>query len=266
MHIPLMEFEMAILELAAPDEEVEVTETETDEPVQDITDESAASDGDDSTAEPTKPRASRGVQKKIDKLTRQVHEQRRQIAELSTPREQAKAAPKRDDFDDYEQYIDARSEYVVEQRLAKADENRQTQVNEARQRESAESYEETRESIIESGMDSFPDFEQVAMVNDGSLSISQAMADAILSSDAGHEVWYHLGKNPAKAEKIASLPPVKQILEMGKLEASLKAGKQPSNAPAPTKSVGNRGSTSNDLSDKLSMDEWVKRRNKQVRG
>lgn len=250
------------------DEEVVAAIPETE--VEIVEDAPAALDGDDTTAEPEKveakaeERPKRGFQKRIDKLTHEKRELERQLAYLNTPKETPLNEPKRDDFDDYERYIEARADWKVEQRLAKeADSYRQREA-EARQREAASTFEETRDSVIEAGIDAYPDFEEVVLSDD--LMISEVMRDAAFSSDAGKDLLYHLGKNPAKAAKIASLPPVRQILEMGILEASLKSAKQPSNAPKPLSPVGSRGPGSTGPTDNLSMADWMARRNKQIRG
>jgi hypothetical protein len=58
---------------------------------------------------------------------------------------------------------------------------------------------------------------------------SQAMADAIRSSDEGAAVAYHLARNPGEAQRLFGLKPLAQIREIGRLEAKLARG---SNGPA----------------------------------
>lgn len=250
---------------AAPAEDVAPEEQEVTEP-KEHEDASAASDGDDTPAEndeeeKPKKRPNRRVQKRIDKLTHQVREQERLIQELQTPKDAPKGEPSREDYDDYEKYVEDKAIWKVEQRLAKEAEERQTRTAQERQQEAASHFESAKDAVIDAGLDSFDDFEDVALSDD--LQITEDMATAILASDTGHELWYHLGKHPAKAEKIASLPPVAQILELGRLESSLKVSKQPSNAPPPPKPVGTRSKSDNALRDDVSVSEWMKRRNKQ---
>lgn len=64
-----------------------------------------------------------------------------------------------------------------------------------------------------------PDFEAVAFQT--TLPVSRTMGDAIMRSDVGPRVLYHLGSNPAEAERIAKLAPIDQIREVGKLEIIL---------------------------------------------
>lgn len=83
-----------------------------------------------------------------------------------------------------------------------------------------------------------PDFHDV--VYSSQWACTDEMAAAIQSSDDGPAVAYHLAKNPTEARRIASLPPIAQVRELGRLEAQLvkPADPQPtprqhSNAPAP---------------------------------
>ena len=258
---------MADEELAATEEtpEVELEDAPaapTEDTAAETTDETEEPKAEEPPEE--KPRKRRGFQKRIDKLTTQVREQERLIAELQTPKDAPLSEPKRDDFDDYEKYIDARADYKAEQRLEQDRKTRQEQSQQSQQREVAAAFEEARETVIESGIDAYKDFEDVAM--SGDLQISQTMAEGLLQSETGHDVWYHLGKNPAKAEKISSLPPAKQLLELGRLEASLKSAKKPSNAPKPTKSVGSRGTANNGPADSSDLKTWMEKRNRQVHG
>jgi len=121
---------------------------------------------------------------------------------------------------------------------------------------------EARESILEKGAEAYADFEAVTTNED--LSITPVMADALLSSEKGHELWYHLGKNPELADRIAEMHPVHQLMELGRIEATL-SGKKSSAAPKPTPSINPRGASNNSLSDNLDIKEWMRRRNEEVR-
>jgi hypothetical protein len=54
------------------------------------------------------------------------------------------------------------------------------------------------------------------------------MAHAILHSEQGPDIAYHLGKNPAEAERISKLAPALQLVELGKIASKLEA---PAEAP-----------------------------------
>ena len=95
--------------------------------------------------------------------------------------------------------------------------------------------------------------------------------DAVLMSlmEAGPKVAYHLFKNRAELTRIAALPILTQIREIGKLEARLSAEpikpKAPSQAPAPiTPLSGAAGNASAEPSEQDDMKTWLAKRNKQL--
>ena len=51
--------------------------------------------------------------------------------------------------------------------------------------------------------------------------VAPYITDAILTSDRGPEVAYHLAKNPALAEKLNRLSPIAAAREIGRIEAAL---------------------------------------------
>ncbi len=88
----------------------------------------------------------------------------------------------------------------------------------------------------------YPDFKKVAFNPD--LAITPAMSQVIRTSESGVDVAYHLGKNPAEAARIAQLPPIAQVRELGRIEERLSTQtKQPaevkriSAAPAPPRTI-----------------------------
>lgn len=108
--------------------------------------------------------------------------------------------------------------------------------------------------------------------------ISEAMAEAIADSDDGPALAYHLGKNLEVAARIAQLPPLAAARELGRIEARLasereKAKDKPlvSKAPPPPPKIeGADNPVSVALNDPASdtaysTEEWVKRREKQLR-
>lgn len=66
-----------------------------------------------------------------------------------------------------------------------------------------------------------PDFDTVALAPD--LVITMTMAEAIRASGRGADIAYYLGKNPADAARIASLPMVSQAMAIARLEGVLVA-------------------------------------------
>lgn len=75
---------------------------------------------------------------------------------------------------------------------------------------------------------------------DGGPSVSDSMAEAIMTSDHGPEVLNYLTRNPAESRRIHKLTPIQQAREIGKLEAKFAAGVAAptvSGAPPPHETV-----------------------------
>lgn len=115
-------------------------------------------------------------------------------------------------------------------------------------------------------IEEFPDYE--AVVESDDLQISIPMRDAILAADNGPALAYHLGKNPAEAARIAALNPMMQLMEMGRMMATVEAQAKvvPTRVPTPPAhlSTGN-AAVSKGLHEISDMDEYAARRQEQIR-
>ena len=252
---------------AAPDEApvADSAPASGDEPTEDPKPETQDTDQPEQPdEEKEKRRGRRRFQKKIDKLTRQVRDQERELQELRKQPTETQGAPKREDFEDYEDYVEAKAVHAANQKIEAENKRRRDEASEERQKAEVAAMEDAREDLIDRGEDAYPDFGEVCLTDD--LQITEIMAEGLIAAEDGQDVWYHLGKNPEKAEKIASLPPARQLYELGALSASLKTAKAPSAAPPPPKPAQGRSRNDNSLSDKDSISDWMAKRRKQVYG
>jgi hypothetical protein len=237
----------------------------------------------DETSEP-KPK---GVQKRIDELTRNWREAERREAALlamlqqKTPAQpepaksepQVATRPKLEDFNYDEtayqaaldEYYEKKADEVVERKLSQREQERQ-------KTERVKSW-KTREAEFKAKN---PDYEELAYF----APISDAMGELIQESEHGPELAYYLGKpeNREEALRIAQLDPVKAAREMGRLEAKFEKPAIPpapkpvavSKAPPPPpriEAVEHAVTIRPDSpeSDKaMSDDEWFRARNKQL--
>jgi len=170
--------------------------------------------------------------------------------------------PNPDAYEDYEGYIDALTDWKINQREHKA--RQQQEQNEYQRKVS--SYEEQEKKAI----DEIDDYLDViennrAMVND-------AVPGAILESQYGARIRYYLLKNPNEAQKTLQMSPVEAIKFVGKIEAKIENDlnnsrkRRVSKAPAPIKPIrpSSGGNTRFDLNDeKTSIEEWMRQRNRQ---
>lgn len=240
----------ALVDTPAPEATAGTDEAE----ILDDGDESAA----DTEAEPKKP--ARGVQKRLDELTRRIHEERREkdrllaLLERGSPAQQQQhrppqaqsGPPREEDFASYEQFEEARIAHAVEMRL-------QT----ARELESQERVARSFEERVTKVRDRLPDYD--LYVGDPNLTITPLMAAVIRESEVGPEVAYYLGKNRSEAQRIADLPPHRQAAELGRLEAKLSAPPPPSNKPippAPPQTVSGLAAGLSKAPEEMNMDEY----------
>ncbi len=167
----------------------------------------------------------------------------------------AEGPPQEDAFESYEDFLVARARYEVRQ---------EEQANRAR--EANRTRETTWNARLKAAAAEDP--ELLDAVNDPSLPISPAMAEAIKESDLGPKVLRHLADHPDEAAKIARMGPIAAAREIGRLEHVLTSSKpevkRVSGAPAPITTV--TGATGGDVvdEDKLSINDWMARENTRV--
>lgn len=193
-----------------------------------------------------------GEQKKPSKIAQRFSEMTRKIeaaearaaaaeteaAELRgkvKPVEQEKPAPVAEpegkpiaaNFDDAFKYAEALSEWTTNQALAKRD-------NEAKERTAAEAR-DTIARTFQERQDEFKkstaDYAETLDASD--LKVSNELRDAIVESDVGPQILYHLGKNPEDAVRIGKLTVGGMLREIGKLEARFEKKSAPEPAPKP---------------------------------
>ena len=173
-------------------------------------------------------------------------------------------APKLENFESYEEFENAKEEYIVtkaEQRI----------LHKQRQQENVATANTAHEKFlarVEKAAEDDPDIKDY--IEDQTLPISSEMASIIKDSDVGLQLLKHLGQHrddAARIEKMSKTNPVLAIREMGKLEERLSAKPKSvvnriSAAPEPVKTVTATGNNIVDESN-LSMEEWARRRNDQ---
>lgn len=122
------------------------------------------------------------------------------------------------------------------------------------------------DDIYETGSKEFQDFD-TALGNFQLLGgLPRHLVEAADATGNPAKVLYELGKNPAEAERLMNLPPVRLGVEMAKRAAAAPAAKPISKAPAPISPVDGAARTSDGLTDELDDATWFARRNAQLSG
>lgn len=245
---------------------------------------------DDSTSESDPPKKARGVQKRLDELTRQREEAsaRAQAAEERLDKllktleaatgssEAAKATAEADPepvrpestrFTDPVEFEKALIDYADQKAAWTA--KQEIKAYEARQKEQAEldqvasqqaQVRDAYQARVTQAKAKYADFSEVA--ENPNVPVSPAVALIIMTREDGPDIQYQLGKHADEAKRIAALPVPLQLIEVGRIAARLEAPvteTKPvvSQAPKPVKPLSaNNGSVNKDPSN-MSMDEYA---------
>lgn len=181
------------------------------------------------------------IQAEIDALTRAKHDTKRETdaarqeldalrRDLAAVKAQQGAPPTQvtepagdpeplpDQFDTYEKYVkaqarwEARQEYatlrahdqqIAQETHAQAAEREVLQAYAAKQVEARTRYADY-DAVIQAG---------------GDLPVTPSMKAVLVGSDRGADLTYYLCQHPDEAQHIATLPPLRQVYELGKIEA-----------------------------------------------
>lgn len=258
-------------------EDVEVTEvdtevTETDETTEDV---EASQEGEpsESSTEKKEGEGKDKIQERIDEITkfrreeerqriaaeRRAEELERQLQQLKPKVEPGKTL---EDFDyDTAKFTEYLSEVSREQAREEA---RAEAQREAQQRQEAEFRIRERDYAKE-----HPEYYTATRNPD--IMISEHMVAVARGTEHGPAILHHLSENPDVSSRLANMSPLDAAREMGRIEATLTQPKPKpvSKAPDPpktlkaTEKVTTIPASSPD-SDKLSTDEWLKRRQKEL--
>lgn len=255
-------------------------------------DESATSPEETSASDEPAKKPAKGVQKRLDELTREREEARR-LAEserqeklrlLALLESRDKKPIAETDADDQEpqkpvkdpanpeayeaaldEYIEKRSSWTARRETKAILEEADRKQAEQKRTEWVQKTQQAFASRTEKAKEKYPDYTEVAESPD--VSVSPDMATAIMFSEDGTDIAYFLGKNPDEAKRISNLAPPLQLVELGKISARLSAPVVPpkpvSAAPAPGKPI-KASAEATKSPEEESMDEYATRRKKEL--
>lgn len=253
-------------------QEPEVQEPETQEP------ETSEQDRAEEEHDPEPQKGKKSAQQRINEITKARYEAERAaaywkgIAEGRTPQAQAvpesaarepHAKPNLADYSDYEAYVEALTDWKTSQKIAEVVHHQRAVT--AQERQQAEAMELARGWVgkQEAVRREIPDYDEV--MGGADTVVAPHVTDAILTSDRGPEVAYHLAKNPALAEKLNRLSPLAAAREIGRIEAALEKsspGTTRTAPPAPAKTSRSSATIPGDPT-KMSHDQYRAMRAKQ---
>jgi len=142
------------------------------------------------------------------------------------PVEQVNAKPSPSQFNDAFEYAEALAEWSAEQAIL----NREKAEAERKEQEQRQSVIKSWNERLETVKADLPDYdEMIASASD--ITVSDEIRDAMLESEQGPRILYHLAENPELAEKLNSMSKVSALREIGKLEARFEAKETPKETP-----------------------------------
>jgi len=230
----LAEFNANKLGLAVEETPVVADSSEPTVEVESQSEQVAEDDGD--AAE--KPKQNPKLEKRFSELTKQrelarqdaarEREQRealegrlRELEQRTTPKQESDLTtePQPSQFSDAFEYAKALAEYSAEKALADRDrQDAERKANDAR-----DQVIQTWAKRLDAAKAELPDFEE--MVQSADVRVSDQVRDAILESDVGPRILYHLAENPEFANELTAMPVTKALRELGKLEARFEPAK-----------------------------------------
>jgi hypothetical protein len=178
--------------------------------------------------------------------------------------------PNQDDFETYDQFQEALVDWKVNLRLTERDAVERERIERVSAKRAHDAVVDAHAVRIDTFRAAHSDFD--AVIEQGkSLPMTKPMQDSVLNSDMGPAVMYHLCQFPEECDRMAAMPPMVAIREMGKLEARIEAAQtgpassaaSMTSAPRPIKPVGGGATASTVPLDQMDYQSYRRARMKQ---
>lgn len=179
-----------------------------------------------------------GFQKRIDKLTKDRADAKRErdywrdlaLKSDQKPQLESKAEtkketaiadgrPNKDDFRTHEDYLEALTDWKADQKIDKKLADRDQQQKQDSLRAEMEKSKKAHRDRVDAFRKTHEDFNEV-LEDIADFRLSSSLERALLESDNGPELMYEFAKNPAELERINALDPAAQARALGRFESS----------------------------------------------
>ena len=212
------------------------------------------------------------VARKIDKLTRENAELKRQFEQLAAraqvPQPQQPNVPQRpaDPKPDPAKYTDV-AQFIADTSAWTSRQEAQQVVGRvfgalAQQAQQQQIVQQATQQVqefnqrVESGAKEIKDFSQVTAAN-ADVEVAPHVANSIMQGvDNPAVVLYHLAKNPDEVAKLNAMSPVKVAARLGAIEANARRAPAISNAPKPGTPVQAKGGVPSGYSDDMTPEQF----------
>jgi hypothetical protein len=271
--------------------EDEINESASSEVDDESKDESETSESEENESEENekhieKPKKQGGFQRRINKLNAKLSAKEQEADYWRQEAEKAKgqsvpnqkkvnqydesisAKPKPDDFESHEEYVDALTDWKVENKIADYEHKKRLE----NARDEVQTKVKTHAERVKAFVSKHDDFHDL-MEEVDDVKVSGAVQEIILDSENGPALMYELAKNRDEFERICAMTPLKAAKALGQFEAKLissKDKKEPikhSKAPAPPTPIRSQSkkATAKSIYDRdISQAEYEALRRKQL--
>jgi hypothetical protein len=222
--------------------------------------------------QPDKGKADAGLQKAINRLTRQRGDAERRAMRLEAelevyrkgtspqPQPQARASElKESDFANYGEFVRAQAREIAREELAaQRQEQSQREASQAAGTARQAFEREAAEQAKAAGIDFEDSWETLLSLPKDDVS-EVAAAYFFEAAENKAALVHHFANDPDELARISHLPPIKAVRELARIDARLGATKPPartSSAPPPVPTVGGRSVTTRDPKD-MDMKEYA---------
>lgn len=269
------------------EKEVDQSESVDEESTDETADDSESSEEETLDEEPKeKPKKKQGgFQRRINKLNsrlsakeeeaeywRQEFLKSKSSKDEQTPAKnnvKAEGRPKADDFESHEDYIDALTDWKMEQKISSLEEKHQKE----RMQRAFQEKTQTHAQRVKDFSKKHSDFNEVLEEVDD-VRVPGAIQELIIDSENGPEIMYELAKNRDELERICSLSPLSAAKAIGRIESRLSVSddkkqniitkKKVVHPPTPIRSRSEKTTQKSIYDSDLSQSEYEALRRKQL--
>lgn len=237
---------------------------ETDKPVEGQENPQVSADADSDASKDDQPRDDKGkfVQKRINELTREKHEARRQAEqyqqrlqqveqELARSRQYAVPDPNVD--------LDGYIRHIAEQRADEIVQSDRSQWQQQQHQQHIQSLAQTYQSRADEYAAKNPGYVDAEGAFVSIAGANPLVAEVLMTSDHGPAVVDYLGNHLDEASRILSMPPHLAAAALARIEVRVSTQKQKpvTSAPNPPPTLGGGKATVAKNPDDMSQAEWL---------
>lgn len=212
-----------------------------------------------------------GFHRKISKLEQQNAELSARLAELSKPKEASSEKPNIDNFESFDEYNEALTDWKVERKLEEREQKKAQEEEQKKVKEQASTISSEWERKEESLGDDLDEYEELVAQNRNT-SFRQELIQATFESDLGPQIRLFLLKNPDELAKINKSPSELSSYAIFKKVAELEAklSKPPVNkvskSSEPITPVRGTAKSTVSLDKIYDTDQWIAARHSHLFG